>query len=60
MEQASVQDQKVGGDWGINTSGIFEGQQMRIKFYVKWGMKEGEKNGGLHTYTINMHISQMF
>lgn len=33
---------------------------MRIKFYVKWGMKEGEKNGGLHTYTINMHISQMF
>lgn len=33
---------------------------MRIKFYVEWGMKEGEKNNGLHTYTINMHISQMF
>lgn len=33
---------------------------MRIKFYVEWGMKEGEKNDCLHIYIINMHISEMF
>lgn len=33
---------------------------MRIKFYVEWGMKEGEENDRRHIYIINMHISEMF